>query len=192
MRLSFVQKFKFTTVLAAGGFCAGLNLSTHAGPLLNDPVHEVALDALEKIQAASIRDNLEYCGYIGYQQDGTLVATPAKRGDKKGCRLSWKPRSIDIIATYHTHGAHTRTNDSEAPSVQDLKNDFKQRLNGYIATPGGRVWFNDYNNQISRLLCDIGCIETDPNYRECKHTAPEAQYTIEGLKWRGKTVNTPC
>jgi len=78
------------------------------------------------------------------------------------------------------------------PSVQDLKNDFKQRLNGYIATPGGRVWFNDYNNQISRLLCDIGCIETDPNYRECKHTAPEAQYTIEGLKWRGKTVNTPC
>jgi len=192
MRLSSIQTFKFMPALVTGSVCAILNVSAHAGPLLSDPVHEVAIEALEKIQAASIRDNLEYCGYIGYQKDGTLVATPAKRGDKKGCRLSWKPRSMDIVATYHTHGAHTRTTDSEVPSVQDLKNDFKQRFNGYIATPGGRIWFNDYTNRSARLLCDIGCIETDPNYRECKHTAPAESYTIESLKWREKNVNTPC
>lgn len=163
-----------------------------AQPIADDPVHAFAIAALERVQAASIRDDREYCGFIGRDKSGRLIATPAARGKERGCHLSKKPRGLTPIATYHTHGAHNRSTDSEAPSIQDLRRDFKAGVDGYIATPGGRIWFNDHRLRHSRLLCGPGCIETDIHYRDCERTRPRTLYTIETLKWRAHYINDPC
>ncbi|MEO0945611.1 MAG: DUF4329 domain-containing protein [Pseudomonadota bacterium] len=147
---------------------------------------------LEEAQKASFSDDREYCGLIGLDRHGVLTATPANRGKRSGCRLKGRPWRFKTIASYHTHGAYNRLADTEVPSVSDLKNDFKQRINGYVGTPGGRVWFNNLGSEMSVLLCGPGCIETDPNFIECPSTTPRESYTIDQLRWREENVNEPC
>lgn len=48
-----------------------------------------------------------------------------------------------VLTSYHTHGAHSEEADAEVSFVEDLEIDFSERIYGYIATPGGHVWFND-------------------------------------------------
>ena len=155
-------------------------------------IHAFAMAQLNAFQEASFRNDREYCGLIGLNKDGILTATQARQGDVNGCRLKRKPWRFKTIATYHTHGAFNRRADTEVPSISDLKHDFKQRVNGYIATPGGRVWFNDSSQRISTLLCQQGCLQTDPNYFDCPTTTPRQSYTIDDLKWRARNVNEPC
>lgn len=155
-------------------------------------IHAFAMAQLNSVQEASFRNDREYCGLIGLDKNGVLTATSARQGDINGCRLKRKPWRFKIIASYHTHGAFNRRADTEVPSISDLKHDFKQRINGYIATPGGRVWFNDSYHRISTLLCQQGCLLTDPNYFDCPTTTPQQSYTIDDLKWRARNVNDPC
>ena len=155
-------------------------------------IHAFAMAQLNSVQQASFQHDREYCGLIGLDKNGVLTATPARQGDIGGCRLKRKPWRFKTIASYHTHGAFNRRADTEVPSISDLKHDFRQRVNGYISTPGGRVWFNDSYRRISTLLCQQGCLITDPNYFDCPTTAPQQSYTIDDLKWRARNVNDPC
>lgn len=155
-------------------------------------IHAFAMAQLNAVQEASFKFDREYCGFIGLNRDGILTATQARQGDIGGCRLKRKPWRFKALASYHTHGAFNRRADTEVPSVSDLKHDFKQRINGYIATPGGRVWFNDSYRRMSVMLCQQGCLLTDPNYFDCPTTAPQQSYTIEDLRWRARNVNNPC
>jgi len=118
---------------------------------------------LDAAQAASIANNREYCGYIGLNRDGSFVATPAKQGRKNSC-LARRPQDIQILASYHTHGAFTVNYDTKAPSVSDLEADIFEGIDGYIATPGGRVWYDDSSRRAAVLLCGINCITSDPNF----------------------------
>lgn len=149
---------------------------------------EIALvkQVLSGLQARSFAGNREYCGYIGYTSDGILVATPAARGDQGSCLAHEPPAEMRVTASYHTHGAATRDYDSEVPSLGDLISDIAEGVNGYIATPGGRVWLNLAHKREARLLCDLRCIAADPGFDgDTEFPAPAPVYTLESLKARG-------
>ena len=103
----------------------GLALAISASPVYADSKAEIALmkKVFAEIQPLSFKRNREYCGYIGYDFDGNLVASEARRGRKSSCRPRDPVELEVIIASYHTHGAYNNDEGSEVPSVEDMEGD---------------------------------------------------------------------
>ena len=57
---------------------------------------------------------------------------------------------------------------------------------GYVATPGGRLWLNIFDEALAVQLCGPGCVTADPNYRHCGAYPPDFEYTLEGLYTRAE------
>ncbi|MEM7208636.1 MAG: DUF4329 domain-containing protein [Pseudomonadota bacterium] len=159
---------------------------------ITDEVDLFVLDLFDRIQPRTFADGVEYCGLIGYNEDGELVATPAVKGEASFCDLDEDPENLEIIASYHTHGAASHESDTEASSITDMEGDIEDQTDGYIATPGGRVWFNDYAEETSYLLCGVGCVKADPNFVECEAFKPEDSYTLEQLIAREENDTGEC
>tara|TARA_R110002072_G_C7729410_1_gene515618 strand:+ start:346 stop:540 length:195 start_codon:yes stop_codon:yes gene_type:complete len=52
------------------------------GAAAQEGIEQVFAHALlAEIQMRSITENIEYCGYIGFDKAGELVASPSTRGD---------------------------------------------------------------------------------------------------------------
>lgn len=151
---------------------------------LQDELTELAFDTLNDLQKASIKAQREYCGYIGVTPDKELVATRARGGTQASCMMPRVPRGIRPIATYHTHGAFDLGYDNETPSYQDLRSDIDAGLNGFISTPGGRLWFSDKLAREVRLICSARCMITDPRYSEQRHDRVEPAYSLKELAER--------
>jgi len=117
-----------------------------------------------QLQPVSFRENVEYCGYLGLNDDGQLVASPATRGDEGSC-LADDPADIAVITTsYHTHGAYSPDYYNEVPSGDDMEGDEEEGIDGWVATPGGRLWYIDTEDMIARQVCGIGCLTADPRF----------------------------
>lgn len=116
------------------------------------------------VQTQSFETGREYCGYVGLDADGNYVATPPKRGRKNSCRPDDVPDDFTQIASYHTHGSYSEDHDSEIPSVEDIEADIYEGHDGYIATPGGRIWFIDGYKMTAKVLCGENCVRADENY----------------------------
>ena len=126
-----------------------------------DDVGEFAKSILDDLQPRSIAQGREYCGYIYETADGELAATAAAPGAESYCDL---PAPDDgTIASYHTHGGFSEDYDNEVPSVDDVTGDFDAGIDGYISTPGGRIWHVDYSDRIARQLCNARCVTSDPD-----------------------------
>jgi len=119
---------------------------------------------LGALQAKSFEHNREYCGYVGYDDDGLLMATPARRGRKGGCRPRDPYELATVIASYHTHGAYSESYTSEIPSADDIEADLSEGIDGWVATPGGRLWFIDTEDMVVSMICDLGCLPSDPDF----------------------------
>lgn len=159
---------------------------------LEGPVDRFAADILNKAQTQSFQDGVEYCGIIGYDEDGNLAATTPKRGQKNGCRPEDDMSLVQVIASYHTHGSYSSYADTETPSLSDLETDFAEKIDGYIATPGGRLWVNLYEEKLSIMLCGVGCLKKDPNFKGCPAFAPEESYSIQKLVEREEIDDGSC
>lgn len=134
------------------------------------------------LQPRSFARNAEYCGYIGYDRDDTLVASDTTPGDTTGCTPDW-PEGFDIepVASFHTHGGYDPNSWSEIPSVDDMLADESEGVDGWVATPGGRLWFLDTTEMTARQMCGVGCLRQDPAFqRETRITIDEF-YTLEEL-----------
>ena len=117
-----------------------------------------------QLQPISFRENVEYCGYVGLDYDGRLVASRATPGDEGSC-LSDDPDNITVItASYHTHGAYSPDYYNEVPSGDDMEGDEEEGIDGWVATPGGRLWYIDTEDMIARQVCGIGCLVSDPRF----------------------------
>lgn len=149
---------------------------------VTDDVDRFMLAHFDKIQAKSIAENREYCGLVGFDKQGELRVTPAKAGNEDSCDPGEAPSDWEVIASYHTHGAFLDDADSEVPSVDDLLGDIEEEIDGYIATPGGRVWLNVAAEKLTFQLCGRGCVRSDPNARQCKSFTPEIEYTLPDLR----------
>jgi len=135
-------------------------------PALAQSAEENALirRVFAELQPISIRENVEYCGYVGFSADGQLIASRATRGDEGSC-LADDPRDIEVItASYHTHGAYSPDYYNEVPSGDDMEGDEEEGIDGWVATPGGRLWYIDTEDMVTYQVCGIGCLPSDPRF----------------------------
>ncbi len=111
-----------------------------------------------------IRDGIEYCGYLGFDDQGELVASAATPGEEASC-LPDEPRRIAVVvASYHTHGGFSHEYFNEIPSGDDMEGDEEEGIDGWVATPGGRLWYFDTTDMVTWQICGIGCLASDPNF----------------------------
>ncbi len=177
-----------------GGFLRFASQLAHAQDRgeLDDGLDKFAAAHLDEIQARSIAENVEYCGYLGYDAAGRIAATQAKRGLEDSCEPDDPPDGFEIIASYHTHGAYTTDADTEAPSLDDLQGDFEEGIDGYIATPAGRLWLTLVEERLSFQLCGPGCVTADENFRACGAFPPGDEYTLGSLQARADEDTGEC
>ncbi len=149
-------------------------------------VIEAARVTLAGIQNDSFSKNREICGLIGRNAQGNLVVTRPRKGSAEGCR----PRSffifrdIEVLASYHTHGAHIPGETVEVPSTYDLDADAEEGIYGFVSTPGGRFWIIEPEKDRVRMLCGMGCLPRDPNYDVASSEQLRAVYTGAELEQR--------
>ena len=139
---------------------------------------------LNALQPRSIAENREYCGYLGVTLDGNLAVSPAQQGDISGCTPIDPPAGLQPLASYHTHAAYSVEYDSEVPSSADLEGDMDEGVNGYISTPGGRLWFIDAGAARAIMLCGLGCVAADPRFRPDPDLPVRQSYSLAELKAR--------
>lgn len=129
----------------------------------------------------SIQDQVEYCGYIGFTQDGELAYSQPTRGDEGSC-LSDDPYILELItASYHTHGGFSTDYSSELPSGTDMEGDEEEGIDGWVATPGGRLWYIDTTDMITRQIRGIGCLPSDPEFIAGDSGIIEQSYSYDEL-----------
>lgn len=133
-----------------------------------------------ELQQKSFERNREYCGFIGYDADGVLVANRAKRGRADSCTPRW-PNRLDVIASYHTHGAYDIDAWSEIPSGDDMESDEADGVDGWVATPGGRLWYIDTEDMVTFQVCGIGCLPQDPNFVPAPEDNIQQSYSYDEL-----------
>lgn len=140
---------------------------------------------LLQLQPRSFSENLEYCGYIGRLPDGRLTASEVTRGETWSClNRADVSRFVEIVASFHTHAGFVSAADSEVPSSDDMLGDMEERVNGYVATPGGRLWYIDYRRSVATQVCGLGCMGQDPRFIP-GDAGPIAQsYTLRQLQMR--------
>jgi len=124
----------------------------------------VARKVLTNIQPKSISENVEYCGVIGLNAGGKIVASLPTRGDEGSCLASLNSNIVVETASYHTHGAYSPDYVNEVPSVDDIDADVAEGVDGYIATPSGRFWYNDTEAEEVFQICGPGCLPSDPQF----------------------------
>ena len=133
-----------------------------------------------RLQIQSFEKRREYCGFVGRGANGALRVTPPQPGRRDSCPLDW-PNDMEVIASYHTHGAFDFTYYNELPSDIDMESDQSLGVNGWIATPGGRLWYVDSERMVATQVCGVGCLPIAPNFYKAQagHIAPA--YTYEEL-----------
>ncbi|MEP2027236.1 MAG: DUF4329 domain-containing protein [Paracoccaceae bacterium] len=137
---------------------------------------------IEQIQRLSFEHNREYCGYVGWGSSGDLTFTRPVRGRTNSCTPLEPPDNITVFASYHTHGAFGLDVPAEFPTVLDMESDEDEGIDGYIATPGGRLWYVDTEAMEVYQVCGIGCVLQDPEFRPGLDGKIEEKYTYKALK----------
>lgn len=135
------------------------------------------------IQVRSIAEDREYCGLIGVDAQGNYVATAPKRGRVATC-LPPDPdfANFTVLASYHTHGSASPEYFTEMPSFDDMRTDIADGTDGYIATPGGRMWYVNARARIARQICGLNCLIPDPEHVEDPDFPVRQTYTLDDLR----------
>ncbi|MEP2987388.1 MAG: DUF4329 domain-containing protein [Parasphingorhabdus sp.] len=147
-----------------------------------------AKSVLNDLQEISFEQDREYCGFIGLDEEGDYIATEAVRGEEDGCKPEEPDSNIAILASYHTHAAFSDGYDSERPSTIDLEVDVAEGIDGYVATPGGRFWYNDAALGETRMICGSFCLIQDPRYEPFEDIPLETIYSLAELRERDVVV----
>ncbi|MFN3210925.1 MAG: DUF4329 domain-containing protein [Roseovarius sp.] len=161
---------------------AALALAAPAAAQTADEIG-VARHVLAQAQARSVAENREFCGYLGYTASGQLATTKPRRGYLNYCQPRW-PRNLRVVASWHTHGAYDENAWSEVPTVNDMRADKGEGVQGYVGTPGGRVWHIDTRDMVVRQLCGLGCIPSDPRHVRGAEGHIARSYTLRELMRR--------
>ena len=65
-----------------------------------------------------------------------------------------------------------------------MRGDIEAGINGYISTPGGRLWLIDYDARIARQLCRAPCVMADPNNDPADAGYVPHSFTLQELEAR--------
>lgn len=141
-----------------------------------------ATDLLNGLQVPSIEEEREYCGLIGVDRAGNYVATAARRGGVASCLPpSTAGAGVTVLASYHTHGSYDPNYLTEIPSYDDMRTDIEDGTDGYVATPGGRLWYVDARAQEARLICGRQCLISDAAFEDDPTFPVRNQYSLQDL-----------
>lgn len=170
---------KFLYALCAVAFAVVMfNLLTQGRPeareriVSTDELTDYARATLAGIQSRSINNNQEYCGVIFEDEEGNLQTSTIYPGERAACALDWGvPLGNHVVASFHSHGGFDTQYASEIPSSVDLATDIDARIDGFVGTPGGRIWHNKWREEATELLCGEGCLQVDPRYQRFKDTS---------------------
>lgn len=135
---------------------------------------------LAQLQGPSFAGNREYCGYIGIDGSGRFVASKVTRGQRDECAPEW-PENFDPIASFHTHAGFDRDAYSELPSVTDIESDESEGVDGWVSTPGGRLWYIDTTDMVVSQICGLGCLPSDPSFVAGVHGRVAQSYTYREM-----------
>lgn len=150
-----------------------------------DVIAQYAAQQLNQLQAKSFADGVEYCGMIYENSEGTLSTSEVFKGDDGTCDFHFEyGGALNPVASFHTHGGYDVEYDNEAPSLIDIEEDIKNQVDGYIATPGGRLWRVDWREEYAEQVCGERCLTQDPDYRPCPAYPVKAKYTTRSLESR--------
>lgn len=162
-------------LVLATTFCVG---SAQAQDLVEA---EVAREVLTRLQIVSFEKRREYCGFIGYNNNAELVASVETPGSQASCSAPF-PDDLAVVASYHTHGAFDHDYFNEIPSDIDMESDAAFFLNGYVSTPGGRLWYIDGRARVARQICGIGCLPVAPGFYKGVNGDIADEYTYDALR----------
>lgn len=156
-------------------------------------VQAFAREQLEALQEPSFAGDLELCGIIFETADGELGVSRPREGDQASCDLNYfdEPGMVPV-ASFHTHGKHSEQYDGEVPSLVDISSDIESGMDGYVSTPGGRLWHIDHKARRARQVCGPGCLTQDPAYVPCPGDAIAENYSMEELDRRFSTPRDLC
>ena len=143
-----------------------------------------ARQILADLQDNSFAANREYCGIIGRTATQKLTASNPRKGRRDSCQPRDPRNAVEIIASFHTHGSFDYGADSEVPSSTDVIGDMEEGTDGYVSTPGGRLWFIDGQTGVSRQLCGLGCLLQDPDFEPQVYGPVRTRYTLNELENR--------
>jgi hypothetical protein len=198
LRLSFALLASVTLAACAGPISPQIDTiskrpaenqtTVSARPAVPQSTADVfAKSFLDGIQAQSFAERREFCGYFFRDSAGQVQATPPRRGTFASCNMPVPNRNDGIFASYHTHGAFGPQYDNEVPSPTDLLSDFRLGLDGYISTPGGRVWRVNNATQDAIQICGLSCVARDPGFIPRNERGVRQRYTVASLNQRGGT-----
>lgn len=137
---------------------------------------------LAGLNGTSFAQNTEICGYLGRDPQGNLFTTENAIGREAECYLPTPPATMTLLASYHTHGTYSPEYDSEFPTTTDMDSDRAANIDGYISTPGGRLWHVDSDTMVVTELCGVGCLPMDPGYQPDEAGRITASYTYAALR----------
>jgi hypothetical protein len=156
-------------------------------------VQVFARERLNAMQARSFSEKVELCAIVFETSTGELDTTAVKVGDEATCDLRYFDEpGMAPLASIHTHGAFDENYDSEVPSLIDLEGDIESQIDGYVATPGGRMWRIDWRQERAVLVCSEGCLQQDPSYRPCPGDPIAPAYSSPQLTARNRRTVVQC
>ncbi len=139
-------------------------------------------EVLRQMQLRSYASGSETCGYIGRDAQGQMMVSQITTGREASCLLPRTPPGMRVAASIHTHGTYSPAYASEFPTVQDMTTDARDGINGYISTPGGRLWYVDTSTMTVRQLCGRSCLPQDPHYRPEDDGPVRPMFTLADLR----------
>lgn len=96
--------------------------------------------------------------------------------------MSDDPTNLELItASYHTHGGFSPDYSSELQSGTDMEGDEDEGIDGWVATPGGRLWYIDTTDMVTFQICGIGCLPSDPEFIAGDSGIIEQSYSYDDL-----------
>jgi len=132
----------------------------------------------------SVRFDREVCGFVLRDADGSYSSTKVSWGDAASCASLPIAPGLVPVSSWHTHAAWAQGYDGEVPSIQDVQGDMALGVNGWVATPGGRLWFVDGRTGAIEQVCGRGCLPVDPGFVPEEHGPVPEALSLDGLHAR--------
>lgn len=142
---------------------------------------EFVMALFANINPLSIEFNREVCGYIIRHPDGRFTSTKLSWGSEAMCTTLPLEPGVRAVSSWHTHGGYDHNYDSEVPSTLDVEGDMRQGVNGWIATPGGRLWYVNGRTGHAEQVCGTACLPQDPNFVPQDYGPVAKDYSLDEL-----------
>jgi len=157
--ISVVGGGKFANGAQTGAFRYLFNENMRHGRTFGNSLkfktqHDAAFYAL-RINSTSISENREHGGLIYRNSDGSYSFTGPIAGKEASVdpRNAPAPNGANVTAYYHTHGAYDPKYNSEYFSTNgDIPYAKRNEMDGYLATPMGKIKYYNYTNDVIKVL----------------------------------------